>query len=116
MLNPLLASSNSTARPSEALRVANMSAPVPTPNADMAVDGDKEFRETFDKFVGQTLFGSLLKELRKSEQGAAYINGGQAEKVFKGQLDQVLVERMSEASAETLTGPMYDLMMANRRL
>ena len=114
MLNPLLASSNSMARPSEALRVADLSTSVSAP--DTTVDGDKEFRETFDKFVGQTLFGSLLKELRKSEQGAAYINGGQAERVFKGQLDQVLVERMSEASAETLTGPMYDLMMANRRL
>lgn len=79
-------------------------------------ESDQEFRKTFDKFVGQTLFGSLLKELRKSEQGAAYLNGGQAEKVFRGQLDQVLVERMSDASANTLTGPMYDLMMANRRM
>ena len=32
---------------------------------------DGGLREAFDDFVGQTLFGSLLKEMRKSEQGVA---------------------------------------------
>ena len=85
-------------------------------NAADADESDPEMRKAFDEFVGQTFYGTLLKELRKSEQGAAYMNGGRAEKVFRGQLDQLLVERMTEASAETFSGPMFDLVMANRNI
>jgi len=116
MLNPMLSAETSTSNAQFAMQRNREASLEQTALQAQKSEGENEFRETFDKFVGQTLFGSLLKELRKSEQGAAYLNGGQAEKVFKGQLDQVLVERMSDASANTLTGPMYDLMMANRRM
>jgi hypothetical protein len=116
MLNPILSAGTNDSTVSWATQ-RNQDASLESAARQVSdSESDQEFRKTFDQFVGQTLFGSLLKELRKSEQGAAYLNGGQAEKVFRGQLDQVLVERMSDASAKTLTGPMYDLMMANRRM
>jgi hypothetical protein len=116
MLNPILSAKTNASTVQVSMQQNREASLEQTALQAQDSESANEFRETFDKFVGQTLFGSLLKELRKSEQGAAYLNGGQAEKVFRGQLDQVLVERMSDASANTLTGPMYDLMMANRRM
>ena len=74
----------------------------------------EDLRQAFDDFVGQTLFGSMLAEMRKSLQGAAYFGGGRAEAVFQGQLDQHLVERISRASANSITDPMFDLFMVSR--
>lgn len=76
--------------------------------------GSPELREAFNDFVGQTLFGSMLAEMRKGLEGPAYFGGGRAEKVFQGQLDQHLVERISDASAATIADPMYDLFMTSR--
>ncbi len=79
-----------------------------------AIKGSPELREAFDDFVGQTLFGSMLAEMRKGLDGPAYMGGGRTEEVFQGQLDQLLVERMADASAKTISGPMYDLFMMGR--
>ena len=57
----------------------------------------------------EVLFGQLLKAMRKSIGKPAYFHGGRAEEIFQQQLDQVLGEKLSEASAETLSEPMYEL-------
>jgi len=72
-------------------------------------------RRNFDDFVGQTLFGEMLKSMRKSQQKPAYFHGGRAEEVFQQQLDQVLTEKLSQASAEKVAGPMYELFTMSRR-
>lgn len=72
-------------------------------------------REVFQDFVGQTFYGQMLKALRKSTGKAAYFNGGRGEEVFRQQLDQVLAEKLSAASAEQFSGPMYELFSLNRR-
>ncbi len=70
----------------------------------------KEFESTF----GELLFTEMLKSMRKSVGNAAYFNGGRAEEMFTQQLDQVLAQKMSNASADTLLGPMYDLFALQR--
>ena len=72
-------------------------------------------REAFQDFVGQTFYGQMLKAMRKSTGKAAYFNGGHAEEVFQQQWDQVLAEKLSQASAEQFSGPMYELFSLNRR-
>jgi hypothetical protein len=47
--------------------------------------------------------------MRKTVRKPAYFHGGRAEEVFQGQLDQVLSEKLSEASAGSFSGPMYEL-------
>jgi rod binding protein len=79
-----------------------------------------QVREKFDAFVGQTFYTQLLHEMHKTVAKDPYFNGGQAEEIFKGQLDQVLSEKLSKASAHQFTGPMFDLFnaeiqSANRR-
>jgi flagellar protein FlgJ len=73
-----------------------------------------EVREAFDDFVGQTFFNQLLSEMRKTQTKPAYFHGGQAEEIFQAQMDQVLAERLSDATAETFSGPMFELFMLGR--
>lgn len=71
-------------------------------------------KEAFIDFVGQTMFGQALSSMRKTIDKPAYFHGGRAEEVFQGQLDQVLAEELTEASADTFGGPMFDLFMLHR--
>jgi flagellar protein FlgJ len=80
------------------------------PNAN-----DGKLREVFDDFVGQTFYGQLLSSMRSTLDKPAYFHGGRAEEAFQAQLDQVLAEKMADASAEQFTGPMFDLFSMNRR-
>jgi len=73
-----------------------------------------ELREAFDDFVGQTFYGLMMKTMRESQQKNPYFHGGRGEEVFQKQLDQVLVERMADASAETFTEPMFELFSMRR--
>jgi hypothetical protein len=90
-------------------------APHGRPPAPGAQDDDAKLRKTFDAFVGETLFGQTLKSMRKSVGKARYFNGGRGEEIFQQQLDQVLTEKMSRASADRLTGPMYELFTLTRK-
>jgi hypothetical protein len=73
-----------------------------------------ELRATFNDFVGQTFFGELLKQMRATVDKPAFFDGGMGEEVFQSQLDQILVERISDATASSFSDPMYQLMMAHR--
>ncbi|MEX0794083.1 MAG: rod-binding protein [Pirellulaceae bacterium] len=83
-------------------------APTMPPQAD-GLQSKTELRETFDQFVGETMFGQMLKSMRKSLDKPAYFHGGRGEEVFQSQLDQLLVEEISEASASSISGPMFEL-------
>ena len=78
-----------------------------------ATRNDAETREAFDSFVGQLFFGQMLGAMRKTVGKPAYFHGGRAEEIFQQQLDQVLGEKLSEASRHQFSGPMFDLFMAN---
>lgn len=75
---------------------------------------DKELRKAFDDFVGQTFYGQMLSAMRDTVGKPAYLHGGRAEEVFQKQLDQVMAEKLSDATASTFTGPMYELFSLPR--
>ena len=74
-----------------------------------------KLREAFDSFVGETFYGQMLKSLRTTVGKAPYFNGGRAEEIFTQQLDQNLAQKLSKASADKFTGPMYDLFTLRRQ-
>ncbi len=74
----------------------------------------EDLREAFQDFVGQTFFAQMIKAVRSGQQPSAYFNGGRAEEIFQGQLDQVLTEELSESSASKIADPMFELFMAKR--
>src|SRR3954469_11144856 len=73
-----------------------------------------ELHKAFTDFVGQTFFGELVKQMRATVDKPAFFHGGMGEDVFQQQLDQIMVERMSDATAATFSDPMYQLFMAPR--
>ena len=78
-------------------------------------EGSPELREAFQDFVGQTFFAEMIKACRSGQQPSAYFNGGRAEEIFQGQLDQVLSEELSQSSAEKIADPMFELFMLKRQ-
>ncbi len=74
-----------------------------------------EVQERFTEFVGQTLFGSMLASMRKTIGKPAYMHGGRTEEVFQQQLDQKFVQQLTEASADTISDPMFELFNLQRR-
>jgi hypothetical protein len=94
----------------EGLLESNQASSVKTPQ-DIE---DEKLREAFHNFVGQTFFSQLLSSLRSTQEGAAYFNGGQAEKIFQGQLDQVLSEELTKSSADQIADPMFRLFQLQR--
>ncbi|TWT82624.1 hypothetical protein CA13_40870 [Planctomycetes bacterium CA13] len=76
---------------------------------------ENETKEAFTKFVGETMFGSMLSSMRKTVGKPAYFHGGRTEEVFQKQLDQLIVEDLTESSASTIADPMFDLFQMNRR-
>lgn len=89
--------------------------PRPPAKPDHAHPTDPALRKAFQDFVGQTLYGQMLSAMRKTVGPPAYFHGGRAEEVFQAQLDQVLAEKLSDASAATLAEPMYQLFTLPRR-
>lgn len=75
----------------------------------------EDLRKAFQDFVGQTLFSQMISSMRSTQDEAAYFNGGRAEKIFQGQLDQILSEELSEASASKISDPMFKLFQLRRQ-
>ena len=50
----------------------------------------------------------MMKALRSSTGQAAYFNGGQAEKIFQNQLDELMIERLSEVSGGIFSDVMFE--------
>lgn len=77
--------------------------------------GQDELEKTFQEFVGKMLYGQLLKAMRKTQNEPAYFHGGQAERMFQQQLDQVMVDKLSESESKSLAESMYELFTLQRQ-
>jgi hypothetical protein len=68
-----------------------------------------QLREKFDSFVGESFYGQMLQAMHKTVGKAAYFNGGRAEEMFQGQLDQILSEKMTKANGGAMSASLFDL-------
>src|SRR5271163_2242852 len=96
---------------------SNTSAPMLQPAAPEppSLKGNQtELRKAFDQFVGEAFYGQLLGAMRKTVGEPAYFYGGRAEEIFQGQLDQTMAQEMTEAGANSFTGPMFELFNLQR--
>lgn len=73
-----------------------------------------ELKKTFRQFVGNTLYGQMLKSMRSTLDKPAYMHGGKTEEIFQQQLDQIMVEDLTEKSAATIADPMLELFNMRR--
>jgi hypothetical protein len=83
--------------------------------AAVVVDAnEKKFRELLHQFIGQTLFGQMLKAMRATQEKNPYFHGGQSEEIYQSLLDMELTDQMTQSTSKTLSEPMYKLMRAPR--
>jgi hypothetical protein len=83
-------------------------------NTKPTTGGSDELKQAFQDFVGKTFFSQMIASMRSTQQESAYFNGGQAEKIFQGQLDQILTEEITKASSSQIAEPMYRLFQLQR--
>jgi hypothetical protein len=62
-------------------------------------NGSDEFKQKFNEVLSQTMYGTMLKSVRKTSHKTPYFNGGRTEEVFGQQFDQVLAEKMGKRDA-----------------
>ncbi|MEN0110495.1 MAG: hypothetical protein AAF805_07195 [Planctomycetota bacterium] len=63
-----------------------------------------ELREAYTQFVGETLFGSMLKAARKTVGEPAYFHGGMAEEQFQARLDAQWAADLAKSSGSFAQG------------
>jgi Rod binding domain-containing protein len=70
--------------------------------------GQLAVREKFQDFVGGTFYKEMLKSLRAAQKPSKYLNGGQAEKIFQGQMDQQIAENLARQYGGSLAAPLFE--------
>lgn len=68
----------------------------------------KEVHDAFSSFIGETFYAQMMKAMRSTVGEPAYFNGGQAEKMFRSQLDQQLAQELAEQSGDRFAEPMFE--------
>jgi hypothetical protein len=116
MISPVFhASSLSAEQAAWPVAPRSLAEPVTAGQQPVATVADPKLREAFNDFVGQTFYGQMLSAMRQTVGKPAYFHGGRAEETFQKQLDQVMAEKMADATAEQFSEPMFDLFMLSRR-
>ena len=82
--------------------------------AEVTSAAEPQLREVFDSFVGEVFYGQMLKAMRQTVGKPAYFHGGRAEEIFRGQLDQILAQRMAKTNTGGLTDSMFELFSLRR--
>ena len=82
------------------------------PETKTSAADEKKFREVLHQFVGQTLFGQMLKSMRETQEKNPFFHGGQSEEIYQSMLDMQLTDQLTKSSSRTLSEPMYKLMTA----
>ena len=72
-------------------------------------------KSTFQDFVAGTFYKEMLKSLHKMHSKPAYFYGGNAEKVFQGQLDQQIGEDLARSHGSQLSDGLYEAFLHNQR-
>lgn len=83
----------------------NAIAPLAAPTT--VAQRDAELRSTFQKAVAGQMFGMMLKSMRTTVGKPAYLHGGQGEELFQSQLDQHIVEQLSESDGSPFVQDLY---------
>ncbi len=71
-------------------------------NAPAPVRPGETLHKTVEKWVAQTFFGTLLKQMRESPFKSDLFNGGRGGQAFSPLYDQHLAERMAGGSGQKL--------------
>ncbi|TWT73534.1 Rod binding protein [Posidoniimonas polymericola] len=100
--------------PSAQIPIAATQGRAPLPASGLAsgspdqLEAAKETKQAFTDFVGKTFYAQMLKSMRQTVGKPAYFDGGRAEEVFRGQLDQTIADKMCESNGHSLADGMFE--------
>lgn len=67
----------------------------------------QDIKKAYTQFVGESFYGTMLKSMRKTVGEPAYFHGGQAEKLFQGQLDQEIASEMASTGSSGMAESLF---------
>jgi Rod binding domain-containing protein len=70
-----------------------------------------DLKTNFQDFVAGTFYKEMLKSLNKMHGKPAYLDGGQAEKMFQGQLDQQMAENLARSHGSQFSDGLYQAFL-----
>lgn len=85
----------------------------PTGKGDAGLATAQKVYDAFSSFVGETFYAQMMKSMRSTVGKPAYFHGGQAEEVFRGQLDQQLATEWAEQSGSRFADAMFEQQFPN---
>jgi hypothetical protein len=68
----------------------------------------KALRETIDTTIGSVFLGTLMRQMRSSSLKGEIGHGGRGEEIFRGQLDQILIEGAGLATSYAFGDAMFE--------
>lgn len=78
-------------------------------------DDGSDVKKAFQEFVAGTFYQQMLKTLRKMTSEPAYLNGGQAEKMFQSQMDQEVAQQLAGQQGAAFSDQLFDTFSAQLR-
>lgn len=79
-----------------------------------AADSKPDLKTTFNQAVGGTFYRQMMSALRSSTGNAAYFDGGQTEKIFLGQFDELMVDKLSQSNGDIFAGDLFEQFQRQR--
>lgn len=67
-----------------------------------------ELKKVFNEFTAGTFYREMLAAMRKGTGKPAYFDGGQAEEIFRGELDRQIADRLVEQHGEQFSKPLFE--------
>ncbi|HEX6985999.1 MAG TPA: hypothetical protein VF170_11515 [Planctomycetaceae bacterium] len=67
-----------------------------------------ELKKVFHEFAAGTFYREMLGALRKSHSKPAYFDGGQAERIFRAELDRRIADDLAARHGDAFAGPLYE--------
>ncbi|MFQ5732943.1 MAG: rod-binding protein [Planctomycetaceae bacterium] len=75
-----------------------------------------ELRDAFQKFVAGTFYKQMFKAMRKTVGKSAYFHGGQAEEIFRSQMDQEVAEQLAEQRGNSFSETLFRSFARNLKM
>jgi Rod binding domain-containing protein len=66
-----------------------------------------ELKKVFNEFTAGTFYREMLAAMRKGASKPAYFDGGQAEEIFRGELDRHIADDLVARQGEAFSAPLF---------
>lgn len=76
---------------------------------------EANLRKHFDAAVAGTFYRQMLQSMRKLHDKPAYFHGGQAEEMFRNQIDEQVADDLASRHGKAFTDPLFESFAARLR-